>query len=136
MSSHGLTFPRVLLLRVIASRGRSSSTELATVLRVTTANLPGLLDRLEADGYVTRTRDAKDRRILCVEATASGRRKLKALWRAGMRELTKEFGSWTDHDLLVLRDLLTRLAASDLGPIRGPQLVPIRAAPARGRRST
>jgi MarR family transcriptional regulator for hemolysin len=32
------------------------------------------IDRLEADGIVTRTRDADDRRIISLELTAKGRR--------------------------------------------------------------
>ncbi len=116
MAAAGVTFPRVLLLRIIAARGRSSSKDLATVMGVTTANLPGLLDKLEADGYVTRKRDATDRRVVLVEATSGGRKKLKELWRAGMQELGKEFEDWTDRDLQTLRDLLTRVASTGCSP--------------------
>ena len=134
MVSGDLTFPRILLLRIVASRGKSSSKELAAVMGVTTANIPGLLDRLESNGYVTRTRDSRDRRIVYVEATSAGRKKLKELWRAGMRELAGEFEDWTEGDLRTLLDLLTRVAASRADLRCGPKLVTIQSARGPSRR--
>jgi DNA-binding MarR family transcriptional regulator len=115
VASGGLTFPRVALLRLLVHRGRATSRDLAQALGVTSANLPGLLDKLEADGYVTRTRDRSDRRVVYVDATPKGRKKLKALWRAALRELTTGFASWTDQDLRTLRDLLARIGREGCG---------------------
>ena len=139
MAAGGFTFPRILLLRIAAARGRSSSRDLAEALGVTTADLPGLLDKLESDGYVTRRRDPSDRRVVYVEATPKGRNKLRELWRTGMRELGKEFKDWTARDLRALRDLLTRVAISKGNSQCGTDLLtiqPVRPAGRRGRRSS
>ncbi len=113
----GLTFPRVLVLRLLVHRGRASSKELARAMGVSTADLPGLLDKLESDRFVTRRRDATDRRVVYVEATPRGRRKLRALWRAAIRELTGGFAEWSDAELGTLRDLLVRLAPFDCAAV-------------------
>jgi DNA-binding MarR family transcriptional regulator len=91
-------------------------------MRVTSANLPGLLDKLEADGFVTRRRDATDRRVVYVEATPKGRRKLGALWRAAMREIAAEFAGWSDRDLRTFRALLARIGPAECGPGCAPAL--------------
>ncbi|HVO42772.1 MAG TPA: MarR family transcriptional regulator [Aggregatilineales bacterium] len=47
--------------------------EVADVLKVSRTSVTGMLDRLEADGLMTRTIDAHDRRSFTLELTASGR---------------------------------------------------------------
>lgn len=120
-SSGGLTMPRVTLLRLIVHRGRSSSKELAAALGVSTADLPGLLEKLETDALVTRERGTTDRRVVYVEATANGRRKLESLRRAAMRELEAEFVDWNSRDLRNLRDLLVRIGHPTLGSPSAPR---------------
>jgi MarR family transcriptional regulator, 2-MHQ and catechol-resistance regulon repressor len=122
VASGGLTFPRVTLLRLLVHRGRATSRDLAEALGVTSANLPGLLDKLEADGYVTRTRDRSDRRVVYVEVTAKGRKKLRALWRAALRALASGFAAWSDQDLRGLRDLLARIGREGCGTGCAPGL--------------
>jgi len=112
--------PRVTLLRNVVHRGRSSSKELAESIGVTTADLPGLLGKLEAEGFVTRTRSTTDRRVVHVQATPKGERKLESLRRAAMRELAKEFAGWSDRDLRSLRDLLAKVGSSYCDPSCGP----------------
>ena len=110
VSRGGLTFPRVTVLRLIVHGGKTSSKDLAEAMQVSSANHPGLLDKLESDGFVTRRRDAKDRRVVFVEATSKGRRKLSSLWRAAMQEFAVEFEDWSDKDLRAFRDMLTRIS--------------------------
>jgi DNA-binding MarR family transcriptional regulator len=115
VSTGGLTFPRVTILRLLVHGGKTSSKDLAEAMRVTSADLPGLLDKLESEGYVTRRRDKADRRVVSVEATPKGRRKLGALWRAAMEEVAGVFEEWSDRDLRAFRDLLTRIGPAECG---------------------
>ncbi|MGI0150647.1 MAG: MarR family winged helix-turn-helix transcriptional regulator [Thermoplasmata archaeon] len=123
VSTGGLTFPRVTLLRLIVHRGKSSSKDLADAMRVSTADLPGLLDKLESAGFVTRRRDASDRRVVYVEATAKGRRKLASLWRAAMREIAIGFADWGERDLRAFRSSLTRIGPAECGAGRAPPVL-------------
>jgi DNA-binding MarR family transcriptional regulator len=128
VSTGGLTFPRVTILRILVHGGKTSSKALAEAMRVTSANLPGLLDKLESDGFVTRRRDATDRRVVYVEATPKGRRKLGSLWRAAMHEIAAEFVGWSDRDLRTFRDLLARIGPADCAAAcgRGASTPPLR----------
>jgi DNA-binding MarR family transcriptional regulator len=113
VSTGGLTFPRVTILRLVVHGGKTSSRDLAEAMRVTSANLPGPLDKLESEGYVSRRRDATDRRVVYVEATPKGRRKLGSLWRAAMHEIAAEFEGWSDRDLRNFRGMLARIGPGD-----------------------
>lgn len=70
----GLTGPQRLALRIIGKFPGISSGELARVLHVHPSTLTGVLQRLEQQGLVTRTRDKAD-----------GRRALFSLTRGGDR---------------------------------------------------
>lgn len=117
VSAGGLTVPRVSLLRLIVARGRTTSKELAEAMRVSTADLPGLLEKLEAEGFVTRRRTTSDRRVIAVEPTTKGRRKLQALWRAAMKQIGVEFSDWSERDLRSFRDLLLRIQPAPCAPV-------------------
>ncbi len=68
----GLTGPQRLALRIIGTFPNISSGELARVLHVHPSTLTGVLQRLEGQGLVVRTRDATDGRRALFAATRSG----------------------------------------------------------------
>ncbi|MBC8009221.1 MAG: MarR family transcriptional regulator [Burkholderiales bacterium] len=76
---HGLTAPQFNVLNLLAGRtdGQGySQRELADTLVVDRSNVTGLLDRMEAAGWVRRVDDPSDRRVYRVQLTATG----KKLW--------------------------------------------------------
>jgi DNA-binding MarR family transcriptional regulator len=105
-----LPFARFLLLRLLVVRGPTTSKALAGALGVTTANMPGLIDRLQADGLVTRTRNRRDRREILVAATPKGRRKVLRLKDTAMKELVGAFDGWTEAELQALLQALRRFS--------------------------
>ena len=70
------------VLNHLAEAGPVSQQELGAALRINPSNLVGLLDVLEADGLLMRTRDRADRRRHLVELTAAGRQRLAQAWHA------------------------------------------------------
>src|SRR5215208_5777373 len=70
------------LLHALAEEGGASQAELAAALRVHPSNLVALVDGLEADGLVARTRDPVDRRRHVLELTPGGRERLARARRA------------------------------------------------------
>jgi DNA-binding MarR family transcriptional regulator len=72
VTDHGITGPQLICLRQLAFAGDVSAGDLADAISLRPATLSGILDRLEAQGLVTRERHRDDRRRLLVRLTASG----------------------------------------------------------------
>ena len=68
----GLTYPQYLVMLALWQDGVSAVHDLAARLQLTSSAITPLVDRLEAAGFVTRTR-AADRRIVLVALTETGR---------------------------------------------------------------
>ncbi|MGD6459144.1 MarR family transcriptional regulator, partial [Xanthomonas citri pv. citri] len=68
----GLTYPQYLVMLALWQDGVTAVYDLAARLRLTSSAITPLVDRLEAAGFVTRTR-AADRRIVLVALTEVGR---------------------------------------------------------------
>lgn len=82
LARHGVSQGRflvlILLSRACAEKGMSPS-EIASGLDVSRANITGLLDGLEKDGYVERRQDLEDRRALTIVLTRAGSEFLEAM---------------------------------------------------------
>ena len=68
----GLTHPQYLVMLALWGRAPLSVKELSRLLALEPATLSPLLKRLEAIGYVTRSRAAADERQLAVALTGAG----------------------------------------------------------------
>lgn len=64
-----LTVPQLFLLRHLVHFGPSSISDLAEHLSLANSTVSGIVDRLERDGFVRRTRDKVDRRLVYVHLT-------------------------------------------------------------------
>ncbi len=69
-----LTRSQVKTLFLLFMRSEQTATELGDAMRMTKANLTGILDALEAEGLVCRTVDPADRRRVLVSLTGAGRK--------------------------------------------------------------
>ena len=61
------------LLHILIKDGDMTQKELAEKLEIRPQSLTAALEKLEQKGYITRTRDQKDRRIQMVHLTESGK---------------------------------------------------------------
>lgn len=105
----GLTYPQYLMMLVLWENDRLPLKELARRLHQYSGALTPVLKRLEAEGYVTRQRNAEDERNLSIELTASGR----AL-RERAREINGTISSYCalgDAQMNALRENLMTLRA-------------------------
>lgn len=89
------------LLQVVSGAGQAlTPSEIGERLIVTTATVTGLVDTLERNGFVTRTRDDSDRRKVLVGITREGRGVLDRIepvliehekqWSAGVEGTARE----------------------------------------------
>ena len=109
LAAHGLTFPQWFLVKSLRHAGRLTVKELADLLGVTPANVTGIVDRLERDGFVTRSRSSEDRRVVYVRLTESGHAKAAEILGFGARVLGDLFDGWSAADLAEFREMLARV---------------------------
>ena len=69
----GLTYTQYVTMMVLWEKDGITVTELGSRLYLNSATLTPLLKRLEAHGYITRTRSAQDERAVIVALTPAGR---------------------------------------------------------------
>ncbi len=103
----------------IALSGPRTPSEIAERLRITTASVTELVDRLERDGLVSRGRHPSDRRKLLITLTAEGQRKSMLMQERFTELLTRAAtGLSPDERQVVLRFLNTAaqtIAAGESG---------------------
>jgi DNA-binding MarR family transcriptional regulator len=99
-------------LDVIARHGPLSPTALARRVGVHAATMTGILARLEADGWVERTRARDDRRAVEVRSVPDRQRELLKVF-AGMNAAMDDIcADFTDEQLATILDFLQRSTAA------------------------
>jgi MarR family transcriptional regulator, organic hydroperoxide resistance regulator len=106
----GLTYPQYLAMLVLWESDGRTVKEIATRLSLDSATMTPLLKRLEAQGYVERTRGTADERQVHIRLTPEGR-DLKQSAKGIPTEIFCAAGKDVDS-LLRLRSDLVRLRAS------------------------
>lgn len=72
-SRYGLTGPQLVCLRAIANNGPMTPSELSRIVDLSQGTVTGIVDRLVRRQYVSRRRDAKDRRRVVLTVAKAGR---------------------------------------------------------------
>jgi DNA-binding MarR family transcriptional regulator len=106
-----LTIPQLKSLFYIARHGRVNLSGLAAGLRVTPANVTGIVDRLVEQELLTRTPDPDDRRILWLKLTDKGETLLANLREGRASEMRRVLDGLTTEELSILAhsfDVLVR----------------------------
>jgi MarR family transcriptional regulator, lower aerobic nicotinate degradation pathway regulator len=111
----GLRPPEFAVLHALADSGASTQLDLARAIRIHPSNLVGLLDGLEAGGWIERTRDPDDRRRHLVALTQAGAKLLVAAQRAAEAAERELLQPLSRAEREQLEGLLRRLAAHSCG---------------------
>ncbi|WP_022892305.1 MarR family winged helix-turn-helix transcriptional regulator [Agromyces subbeticus] len=106
----GLTHPQYLVMLALWQRSPRTVRDLGEALQLEPATLSPLLKRLEAQGYLTRERNARDERALDVALTDAGRA-LRARALEIPPQVVDRLGMSVD-ELGSLRDRLTEVIAA------------------------
>lgn len=103
--------PRLLLLRILADAGDRKAGELARLLGIKAPATSSLIESLEQEGLVERSRDAHDRRVAIISITDEGVRALRDAT-APQRELARRLMSALPaQDVATLRRIQRALVA-------------------------
>jgi MarR family transcriptional regulator, transcriptional regulator for hemolysin len=119
LAEAGGSLPVWLILLNLKIRRPGTQRELADAVGIREATLTHHLNAMDADGLITRTRDAANRRIHIVTLTDKGDQLFLALRAAAMAFDAKLRTGLTDTDLATLATLLTRLSANVGAPAEG-----------------
>lgn len=110
-----ITLPQFLILEFLHRENESKMTSLAHFMKVTTAAMTGIVDRLVRDGYVLRAYDPEDRRIIKVRLTARGTELVKKISEQRRKMVIKIFGRISEADrydylriLMQIKDILAK----------------------------
>ena len=79
LSEHGLTYPQYLVLLVLWEKDAQPVNDIAKHLFLETNTVTPLLQRMEKEGVITRTKGEKDARQIIVSLTRKGRELQKRL---------------------------------------------------------
>jgi DNA-binding MarR family transcriptional regulator len=94
-----LTVPQIKSLFFIANQGTTNFTALAAALKVTPANITGIIERLMEQGLVSRQENPDDRRMLMLRVTEKGENTIAGLRDRRAGHITKILSGLTDKEL-------------------------------------
>jgi DNA-binding MarR family transcriptional regulator len=109
LEARGLSVPQFDILATLGFEEGITQQELAQRLLVTKGNICGMLDRMEASGWVRRRPDREDRRANRIYLTESGRRLLGEALPDQQRILSRLFGVLREAEVQNLYQLMGRL---------------------------
>lgn len=109
------------VLDVIVRDGPLSPTALARRTGLHSATLTGILNRLEAEGWITRERSARDRRAVVVRAEPGRVREIFGAYEGMNDELDAILAGYSAAELALISDFLHR--STEAGRRAGEQLL-------------
>ncbi len=104
------------LLRALGAMEGQSQKAVGTRLGIPPNRMVALVDDLESQGAVKRTKHPDDRRAYALSLTPKGRRLFESALEVAIGIEAKLCGSISDSDRLLLLDLLTRLTSLSGAP--------------------
>jgi DNA-binding MarR family transcriptional regulator len=112
LTAVGLSLPKLAALSVLKDAGESLPlSQLADRLSCVKSNITQLVDRLEADGLVSRAADPNDRRSRLAVLTAAGRKACEEGLKMRDRTERELFGSLSASEARQLAALVEKVAA-------------------------
>ncbi|MFD1937526.1 MULTISPECIES: MarR family winged helix-turn-helix transcriptional regulator [Nonomuraea] len=107
----GLGMTEEKALDLLQRNGPMTAGEISQHTGLAPASVSGLIDRLEAKGLAHRTRDPRDKRRVIVEVDYGRLAGFGSLFDGLVSGLTELYGGYTDEQLELILDFLTRATA-------------------------
>ena len=125
-SSHGLTGPQWTVVTALSGRGDLSLSALSEQIQAKNSTVTGIVDRMEREGWVSRARSTRDRRVVHIRLTSKGRELARLVSRETPAPLRSALGGLALEELAALRKALGKLVnhvkaipGTDSGPEHG-----------------
>lgn len=94
-----LTAPQSMLLGILGHNGSMKITQLSDKMGLSNSTVSGIVDRLEAQEFLIRTRDTKDKRVVMVNLTAKFREEAKTKYCSFDSKLSEMIKDASEEDL-------------------------------------
>ena len=94
-----INWPRLRLLGLVATHKMVTMSAAAVLLDVTPRAITRLVDALEEDGFVKRTPNTTDKRMVEVSVTPAGQKQIEALMPQHMAQVNELFSVLTPEEL-------------------------------------
>ncbi|GAB1483530.1 MarR family transcriptional regulator [Treponema sp.] len=107
---YGLTGPQLTILTTIRKSGSLSVSDLARRISLSQATVTSILDRLEQQDFVVRTRGKDDKRLVYIELTDKSRAILEHKPRPLHNDFLKRFAKLEDWEQSLLLSSIQRIA--------------------------
>jgi len=104
-----MTMPQFFVLEFLGRLGECTMGGLAKHLNVTTAAMTGVVERLVRDGYVLRSSDPQDRRIVRIKPTAKGSKVVRDMIQKRKEISIRIFGMISQEEREQYLKILTHL---------------------------
>ena len=107
----GLSESDVEAIEVLLDTGAATAGRLSELMGLSSGAVTRVIDRLEQAGYVRRVTDPTDRRRVVVELVPEKMAEMEATMAPFGEKSATEIGRYSDAELAVINDFLTRMAA-------------------------
>ncbi|MFC1767752.1 MarR family winged helix-turn-helix transcriptional regulator [Candidatus Margulisiibacteriota bacterium] len=110
MKAMEVTLPQFMVLKFISQNDNCKMSELSTAMKVTMGNMTGMIDRLEREGYVNRSEDPEDRRIVRVKIAKRGINAVSNMINHRNKSIKHMFGRLSENEMHTLVKIMEKLA--------------------------
>ena len=105
-----LTGPQLTVLKMLEGMGDISLSELSERIRAQNSTVTGIIDRMEREGLVVRTRSTEDRRVVKIKLTEKGSKIARAIAVEPMEIFRGALESLSPVETKDLLKILTKIA--------------------------
>ena len=107
LASQGITYRHVQVLGWLALVGNLSQTELADRMNIEPPTLVGILDRMEAQGWLAREADPEDRRRKIITPLPKAQQAWSKITASARRIRAQAVAGLDEHQVRTLKELLS-----------------------------
>lgn len=107
--AHGITLSQLGVMEILFHLGPSPQKDLAGKILRSGANMTTIIDNLEKRGYVARSRDAADRRIIQINLTEPGRELIAKIFPYHLQNIYRMLGVLEKDELETLSAICRKL---------------------------
>lgn len=124
MTAHGVTYGQWPALAVLGRGESRTAAELARELQTDAGAMTRMLDRLEEKGFIARSRDPSDRRVILINLTEEGMAAVVPIREVLSEVLNEAMSGFSEEEFGQFRSYLHRLHANVRGMCGGADVQP------------